>query len=905
VIQSKSGSTFSLKLLGKTTSISTGSITIEESKNPPYDEEAYDMWGMYKSDANTADLAVDEKLGRYVTDVSAKGIDAWSLRSVKTVTGAKISFEFESDSYNKPVLYQSYGLVVEDMKKINATTTRIPLLTAFSDISRVVRPGTQMDYQILFTELYTKWDHCVGSPQPIAYGYTVKMKNDKIIVKDIVKESGKWVIYTDTDLSYFFNSKPTLFETAECSEYYWKENGYETTYESFFIAANLSVSGNLENLGGGIRTKSVTVNSYDKSSTTNFTYNNPEITDQNYTSGRTSYEPGGIDQARFFYPNYPSHFTASNKESLEKQYKKSFYKNFEKILQNSREVPAPGVLYNYVTVSGYTTKEGVNYPIENTVRYEFEPLESTDVQLTYSNNESSTFPQKTYEGYIKYSKKESRNVTIRDFTAQVGSLKSITLFDKNGSKISETINHYLNNDGSFESKLDADFKNQGVIEESFSDARFASRPNTDFTLQGIISKREQFPLVPLGQTTTNFITGVQTKTTTKAFDYYSGQPTKTISIDGFGNTYLTEIIPAYRKYTGMGQLAAGGDNMLTQQAGVYTYEVDPSNNYTPIALVSANVSTWSDAIPSLKTSRYNTAATQPGIWRQTDTYLFTGDAVTSLLPDGLYPYDKFTPFNFSNPGSNPATWQKVSSVTLADVYSHALEAVDVNNNYVSTKMDSKLERVQSSALNARYFEFDCFGGEDYAVASGNIALDYVTFQNGAISEDAAHTGTRSYKTSNAISSGFNFYLPAGTALKKGKYNLSVWIKAADITKEKLAVNVCGTGVTYVPIDVKKRIGDWYLAEYTFDYNTGCTVRIEGYSQTTSPVYYDDFRFHPTEAVVTSYVYNAWGELSHILNSNNMATEYRYDGMGRLKEIRKETFKYGQVKLSETFYNNAQ
>jgi hypothetical protein len=72
-------------------------------------------------------------------------------------------------------------------------------------------------------------------------------------------------------------------------------------------------------------------------------------------------------------------------------------------------------------------------------------------------------------------------------------------------------------------------------------------------------------------------------------------------------------------------------------------------------------------------------------------------------------------------------------------------------------------------------------------------------------------------------------------------------------------------------------------------------------------YFDDFRVHPVDAGMSSYVYNAWDELTHILDKNNLYTEYRYDEIGRLKSTHKETFQtsygnYGVAKISETVYN---
>ncbi len=57
----------------------------------------------------------------------------------------------------------------------------------------------------------------------------------------------------------------------------------------------------------------------------------------------------------------------------------------------------------------------------------------------------------------------------------------------------------------------------------------------------------------------------------------------------------------------------------------------------------------------------------------------------------------------------------------------------------------------------------------------------------------------------------------------------------------------------------------------------------------------------------SYVYNQWDELSHILNGNNLYTEYRYDGMGRLtstvcRDVPGGYGNYGVAKAREIAYN---
>ena len=73
------------------------------------------------------------------------------------------------------------------------------------------------------------------------------------------------------------------------------------------------------------------------------------------------------------------------------------------------------------------------------------------------------------------------------------------------------------------------------------------------------------------------------------------------------------------------------------------------------------------------------------------------------------------------------------------------------------------------------------------------------------------------------------------------------------------------------------------------------------------VYVDDFRVHPLQAPIISYVYDEqYGELSHVLDGSNMYTTYEYDVMGRLKAVHKEVFnKYnpkGKQQVSSHEYN---
>jgi YD repeat-containing protein len=115
----------------------------------------------------------------------------------------------------------------------------------------------------------------------------------------------------------------------------------------------------------------------------------------------------------------------------------------------------------------------------------------------------------------------------------------------------------------------------------------------------------------------------------------------------------------------------------------------------------------------------------------------------------------------------------------------------------------------------------------------------------------------------------------------------------------LYYSINGTTTTAPGIpDATKKVGSWYLVTVKIPKSaTDATVQV--WCGTTGACNFDDFRVHPYDASMVSYVYNQWGEVSHILNANNFYTEYLYDESGRLIRVNQETIQYGVVKASES------
>ena len=305
--------------------------------------------------------------------------------------------------------------------------------------------------------------------------------------------------------------------------------------------------------------------------------------------------------------------------------------------------------------------------------------------------------------------------------------------------------------------------------------------------------------------------------------------------------------------------------------------------------------------------------------RKNAAYVYIGDDNTVLQSDGLFPItnNELPPFTAWNKGdATPLNWQKNAEITLYDVHSHALEASDVNSQYAATKMSSDQTQVLTTAANARYDEFAFSGAEDKLV-NGSFGGG-VSKGAGSVTPSKFHTGSSSLLLTPTQS---GYIVALKTDSKRKYFNASGWVHETNAAGAQLyyAFQPDGQSIpanTAINIDLStaKKAGQWYqfnvlvpvpvaLPTPVIKYTLHLGIKNNG----AQPIYVDDFRVHPMDAAMTSYVYNQWGELSHILDNNNLYTEYKYDGMGRLKETYKESFQNsyrsgGAVKVSEVNYN---
>jgi YD repeat-containing protein len=907
------------------------------TKNPSYQKDHVDMWGYFKCDYK--EDGSSDNVRRMVTSVSANAVDVWSLRQVTNPLGAKIKIDYETDRY-QTALKSLANIPIRGMELIAGNKTKVTLYEDLSEYGLNAQSEVKMrfinavQYDVRNPGQYTELRfNCQGHD----YQYMIDWYTDDSWSigdgVDIESVNGAtFVVNRDFTFSFPITgvNNGTCIEESPPYLHHDKQPDLGcvglnnlTMSAPWFIGGEVISNNLFTSYGGGLRVKKISVEVFDKVRSTNYEYEN----------GVTSYEPVGVGVPLKKIPNESIYQCLEELQQAEinnyrDKYILDVYGRFKDLFANSRELPGPSVMYERVTVREKVERLGSNADmteIPGKVTYLFEVFSPTSVDLENQNhgplnaqwkNQYSSAPAGTIPGSysgtvsgLSVNKIETRNrATLKDFSAIMGSLKKTTLYDGSSNKISETINHYLHDDfdaNVFEQTLRDKYKDQGRIDETFVDARLLLNPTNDdpptFTLHGLISQKIRYPSIQLGQTTINYRTGITTKTENRAFDFYSGAVVKTLTKDGMGRAIMQETLPAYKFYDAMKQTAFGGKNMLSQQAGTYVYQVSGEDYDQIDGLLSASIQTWSDQINVLHPWQ---TAPWPGIWRTHETYNFIGDKGVELT-EGLYPVSNNALPDFDDwlheagePKIVDDIWQRNSAVTLYDMDSRALEAEDMYGLFSATRVTVDGLHVLATALNARYNEF-VYSGADENMGSG-ILPKGLSYNINQLS-NSAHIGEKGLAAQASNATYRRGFIFSFSPTPSRTYRANVW-STSNTAMIRYKIGPSGTPVDAVTKVVGK-VNSWYLleADITPESSTAMEIWCESMSGTT---YFDDFRVCPFDGSMISYVYNRWGELTHIIDNNHLFTEYRYDDMGRLTETYKETFDHGYTRTSETKYHYA-
>jgi hypothetical protein len=894
------GGTTTYQLTNSLYSGSNSGVTVRKTRNPPYNKDAYDMWGMYKSDFNTSVISSDENLGRHTTPVSAKTEDAWSLRQITTPLGSKIKLNYEADVYLKSLLNKDYALVMKDpIIQSDRKTIQCTLDAIGFDVAELVTSG--LKYKIVLLADYKVFGYSTSGPLLLG-------RERRTFDESTIGEFTITSINGSTITGVLDNVIPDQYQDVI------GQLGY---FDNKVTTGNLSTNINSNFYGGGLRISSVSASAAFSNTTTSTFYN---YNINNASSGITTYLPSlldAIDGAAALENSSGEYHHAV--ENL-KTYKARVYQNINALLAIAREVPPPAVMYEYVTVTSNVKNadETDVRPLETSTQYQMEVYRENMVGRQPVNS----MQQGSYSNVNNY----ARNWAIKKFTTGIGNVKRIIQYDKAGRKLSETINHYLHDgleDLPFEQFMN-DYKNrlvqfnyQGYLQERYAEVKeVANQANSaDNGVKATLSAREEYPCISLGQTVINYVNGTQTSNENLAYDFYSGALTKSVETDAYGNRFMTEIKPAYRvaEYkNAMGLKLAGGRNMLTQTAETYLWKVDANN--VALGLVSATATTWGNSTPVLddngntivQTINDNTTG---HVWRMQSTYAWQPETKTS---DGLTAYANFTDFNWTSPASSNASWIKASEITLYDVYSKALEAKDMNNSFAATRMGYNNTKVVLSGGPAKYYEIAYSGAEDETVNGTNNI--FIKKANGIVSTGTgvAHTGSKSLKIGVSGQKGFVYTVSTDNLVAGRNYLANVWVKPANGTASdvKLYYEINGTLKASSPIgsgSSSKTSGDWRLINLVIpgsDIIAGNTLTVGCRNDHASAeAYIDDMRFRPVNAATTAYVYDAFsGELTHMLDNNNFYVRFEYDAAGRLAKTYIEKSGTGEFKTNNYDYN---
>lgn len=574
--------------------------------------------------------------------------------------------------------------------------------------------------------------------------------------------------------------------------------------------------------GGGLRVKSLEVVGDDNMTlTANYEYTDPST---NKITGITSYAPSDEPKA----------------------------------IPYISEIPSPMVMYGMVTVK---TKDNLGNQLGKSV-YEFETLQPFEQNDSYIYNLGEAFKVKEnqnetfLEGDVQANK-----YTIYNKLANVGRLLSVSSYNAYDQLLSKTTNRY---------KQDLDSEGEiGVTQESYRSIKRV-RKNNHNTYMVSSSGKVSYPSVLESTVATG---GGYTNTTYyDKYDFLTGQVLETRTYDSKGNVFKQKIVPAYHIEAYQGVVNSGNGmnakvddltnrNMLTQQAANYTYIKDAATDQWKETGVG--ITTWNKEWTYREDNGtdHNPVEENEKIWRKHQNYTWQGD----INEDGTF--QNFTDnFDWSPEAVQVPQWKKLSEVTRYDPYSMPLEVTDINGNKAATKMGDHHTKVYATA-NAGYDEMFYTGVEDMLLEY-MFSGDVFKGMNANFSDTYAHTG----KFSILVNSNMAFAVKPG---KTGDYRVSVWAMYQNYENARV-VTPSGTH-TYNEEEVV-RAGDWVQLNFDVPVNAGDIVYVTSIS---GQIYFDDFRMHPVAASMTSYVYNEWDELTHILGANNLATRFEYDTAGRL------------------------
>lgn len=558
------------------------------------------------------------------------------------------------------------------------------------------------------------------------------------------------------------------------------------------------------------------------------------------------------------------------------------------------ELPAPGVNYEYVTMTE-TTGNG-EFDMQTRYRYHvlkpvfdiFNPNLDMEALDANAPGEDKIFWANVIEDEGNLDGSNSKKISAKKIdihinTALIGQIKSIETLNNEGHVLFRTENEYINGTHLSDPGSPDYEVNKGYIKESFNSMKSIFRTDSDghpraedadYTkrLLSISSKTEYNNML---KKTTSYYNNQSSSTEYSMVDPWLGsfRQSETTMADG---TLTRNIrIPAYEKYGSMGAKTSNpsNKNMLSQQAFSVS-KIPTTNGWKTL---NASISTWSPNW-SYRDTYGNESTSGGAVWRKHKTFAWK----QGVNADGTYATivdENDQQFNWGT--SSGSNWQKVSEITKYTHSSTPIEMRDINGNYVASRMSADDTKTLISG-NAKITEM-YFSSAEREPLSANQFEGEVLGANFRTNE-LAHAGLYSVKNTTINDKVFEVNSNSGDQLRQGWYKASFWTAIQPGYEDGHAYF---NGAKLIPQETVVA-GCWELRNYYFEY-TGGGFNVHIKNDQSVSQYFDDFRVHPISSSVASYIYDdATDDLLFILDANNLASAFRYDKGGRLVKTYIET-----------------
>ncbi|GAB5400865.1 MAG: hypothetical protein Aureis2KO_24500 [Aureisphaera sp.] len=566
-----------------------------------------------------------------------------------------------------------------------------------------------------------------------------------------------------------------------------------------------------------------------------------------------------------------------------------------KFVPYQSELPPPGVMYEYVTMTERTAEgdfdaqtryhHNVLHPLTDI----FDPNLSMPAtgSGTPAPGEDDIFWANVTEDSGGLDGEGSKNVEAKKIelgvnTALIGQLKSIEALNSEGHILFRTENEYING-----RNLDTQEPNKGVVTESFTSMKSIFRTDSDGNyeetkkrLLSISSKTEYNNML---KKTITYSENKDSYIEYDDVDPWLGSFRTSISTLADGTRKRDIRIPAYEKYMGVGQMGpktlnTSNKNMLNQEAMMLS-QVEFGSGPNDWKTINASISTWND--DWTYRDAYGAESTGNPTWRKHSSFIWKenvdGDGAYLTTVDNTNDY-----FNWSTGEPTVDYWQKTTEVTRYDRFSQPLELQDINGNFLASRMSADNTKTLVAG-NAALTEMYASSAE--RPLSGNSFEGEVLGANYR-SNDIAHAGFYSVKNNSTSNKVFEVnYQGDLKDLRPGKYKVSFWAAVKEGYEESHAYF---NGTKLTPQETVQA-ACWELRNYYFTYDGTSGFHVYVQNDTYVDQYFDDFRVHPISSSVVAYIYDDNNDdLLFMLDANNLSSAFRYDKVGRLIKTYVET-----------------